>query len=171
MIEWAKSYNRFVDKVKYLLNESGELRAFSDRSFDLVYSNITLQHMKPRYSKRYIREFIRIAKPLGVVVFQLPCRRRKALHESSLKKVRRFVKVHSPSLAVSAYRRVRLGPEPPPSIEMHSVPLEDVAEIGCILGPSGELLGQPRLDKPPMVHQKNLSKLCEAQSEYVKRPV
>src|SRR5262249_5547329 len=43
-----------------------------DAAFDLVYSNVVLQHMEPEYSARYIHEFTRILAPGGVAVFQLP---------------------------------------------------------------------------------------------------
>ena len=38
----------------------------------LVYSNIVLQHIHPHYSKQYLKEFLRVLKPGGMLVFQLP---------------------------------------------------------------------------------------------------
>jgi SAM-dependent methyltransferase len=54
------------------VNPADDLRLFPDNSFDLVYSNIVLQHMEPRYSESYIGEFIRVLKPGGMTYFQLP---------------------------------------------------------------------------------------------------
>lgn len=72
MIEQARAYNQYGDKCQYKTNTVDNLEIFADGTFDLVYSLITLQHIKPIYSKKYIKEFIRIAKPNGVIVFQLP---------------------------------------------------------------------------------------------------
>lgn len=72
MLELANRYNRHGNKCKYYLNETDNLRLFNDCSFDLVYSNITLQHMNPRYARNYIKEFIRILVPHGLILFQLP---------------------------------------------------------------------------------------------------
>lgn len=72
MIEQARRYNRHGDKCEYVLNPNEDLRVFADNSFDLVYSNIVLQHMQPKYSGSYIREFLRVLRPGGLVVFQIP---------------------------------------------------------------------------------------------------
>jgi len=71
MVELAKKYNRYGDKCRYYLNETDDLKLFSDNSVHLIYTNITLQHMEPRYSKNYIKEFLRILAPQGVLIFQL----------------------------------------------------------------------------------------------------
>ena len=72
MIELARKYNRYPEKCKFYLNETDDLKAFEDSSFNLVYSNITLQHMKKKYVMRYIREFLRVIAGGGIIVFQLP---------------------------------------------------------------------------------------------------
>ncbi|HEX8473727.1 MAG TPA: methyltransferase domain-containing protein [Pyrinomonadaceae bacterium] len=72
MIELATKYNRHGARCRYHLNATNDLKLFSDASFDFIYSNIVLQHMKPEYVKNYIREFIRVLVPGGLLVFQLP---------------------------------------------------------------------------------------------------
>jgi ubiquinone/menaquinone biosynthesis C-methylase UbiE len=72
MIQQAKDYNQHGARCQYVLNEKSDLRVFPDQHFDFVYSNITLQHMPPRYSRRYIAEFIRVLAPGGALLFQLP---------------------------------------------------------------------------------------------------
>lgn len=74
MIDLARRYNRHGSDCRYVLNEVADLRQFPEDDFDFVYSNIVLQHMEPDYSKAYIREFVRVLRPQGVVVFQLPSR-------------------------------------------------------------------------------------------------
>jgi trans-aconitate methyltransferase len=47
--------------------------------FDFIYSNITLQHIPPRYSKRYIGRLLHLLRPGGLLVFQLPAETRTLL--------------------------------------------------------------------------------------------
>jgi len=72
MIQLAEEYNSYGHRCRYYVNDSNDLSLFEDNSFDFIYSNIVLQHMKPKYSKRYIKEFLRILAPDGVLVFQIP---------------------------------------------------------------------------------------------------
>jgi SAM-dependent methyltransferase len=72
MLRRAGEFNRFGSRCSYCVNTTNDLRSFSDGSFDFVYSNIVLQHMEPEYAANYIREFIRVLAPGGLIVFQLP---------------------------------------------------------------------------------------------------
>jgi ubiquinone/menaquinone biosynthesis C-methylase UbiE len=72
MIELANNFNKQQERVKYVHNAHENLGRFSDQSFDFVYSNLVLQHMKPVYAMGYINEFFRITRPGGVIVFQIP---------------------------------------------------------------------------------------------------
>ena len=74
MIELANKYNRHGDRCRYHLNESADLKIFPDEAFNLICTFITLQHIKPQYAKNYIKEFIRILAPRGVLIFQIPGR-------------------------------------------------------------------------------------------------
>ena len=72
MLEVAEQLNRHGERCRYHLNDSPTLAMFDDGAFDFVYSNITLQHIEPAYSRRYIAEFVRVLRPGGLLVFQLP---------------------------------------------------------------------------------------------------
>lgn len=72
MLEQARQHNRAGDRCRFHLNDSDSLALFGDATFDFVYTSITLQHMEPRYSRRFLAEFFRVVKPGGVVVFQIP---------------------------------------------------------------------------------------------------
>jgi SAM-dependent methyltransferase len=61
-----------------VVNQKVDLRIFPDAHFDFIYSNITLQHMPPRYSRRYIAEFLRVLVPGGALLFQVPSKTRDA---------------------------------------------------------------------------------------------
>ena len=118
MIAHAKSYNRFGDRCKYTLNEKLDLRMFDDGAFDFIYSNITLQHMPPRYSRRYIAEFLRVLAPGGALLFQLTSRSTK-VESIMLAGVRKF------------YYRVLwdfIQPETP-LMDMYAVPKDKVVRL------------------------------------------
>ena len=72
MIDLARERNQFEDRCRYVVNAREDLSLFDDASFDFIYSQIVLQHVGPDLAKRYIREFIRILRPTGVAMFQLP---------------------------------------------------------------------------------------------------
>ncbi|MEW6154011.1 MAG: class I SAM-dependent methyltransferase [Actinomycetota bacterium] len=75
MIEHARRYNRAGDRCHYHLNIEPNLRLFEEGKFDLVYSNIVLQHMPPAASLGYLGEFVRVLRPGGTAVFQVPAER------------------------------------------------------------------------------------------------
>ncbi|MGH9222896.1 MAG: class I SAM-dependent methyltransferase [Acidimicrobiales bacterium] len=75
MIEQARRYNRAGDRCHYHVNTDPDLRRFTDATFDFVYSNIVLQHMPPAASTVYMRELVRVLRPGGVAVFQVPSER------------------------------------------------------------------------------------------------
>jgi SAM-dependent methyltransferase len=72
MVELARQYNRAGDRCQYVVNTRNDLLQFPAGAFDLVYSHIVLQHLPPRHSRAYIREFVRILRPGGLALFQLP---------------------------------------------------------------------------------------------------
>lgn len=72
MISLAKTYNRFTDKVNYIVNPKNDLSIFDTNFFDLIISDVVLQHMPPFLMKGYLREFIRVLKPAGALIFQVP---------------------------------------------------------------------------------------------------
>ncbi|RUR83321.1 methyltransferase domain-containing protein [Chlorogloeopsis fritschii PCC 9212] len=72
MIALANKYNRYQQKCKYYVNDSDNLRTYDDNYFDFIYSRIVLQHIMPEYSMNYLKEFVRILAPNGLLVFQIP---------------------------------------------------------------------------------------------------
>jgi SAM-dependent methyltransferase len=55
------------------LSGSDVLDRLADRSFDLVFSLYVLQHVPERSTIRaYLRSFVRLLRPQGLLVFQLP---------------------------------------------------------------------------------------------------
>jgi SAM-dependent methyltransferase len=78
MIEHARRLNRYGDRVAYVHNKSEDLARFENGTFDLIYSDLVLQHMPPANALVYIREFLRLLSPRGLLVFQLPSHPRAA---------------------------------------------------------------------------------------------
>jgi SAM-dependent methyltransferase len=73
MIERARRYNADRENCTFLVNVAPDLRLFETASFDFVYSSIVLQHMPDTATvRRYVAEFLRLVRPGGAVVFQMP---------------------------------------------------------------------------------------------------
>jgi SAM-dependent methyltransferase len=72
MIEGARLANRAGESCTYHLNERDDLTIFEDAQFDFVLSEIVLQHMPSELALGYVREFVRVLGPGGLLVFQVP---------------------------------------------------------------------------------------------------
>lgn len=73
MLENARRLNGDVTNCEFVLNAQPDLRQFDDDSFDVVYSSIVLQHLPAQDEvERFIAEFVRVAAPGGLVIFQIP---------------------------------------------------------------------------------------------------
>jgi SAM-dependent methyltransferase len=74
MIELAREHNRQGSRCEYRWNPENHLQSFGDGSMNMIYSWITLQHMRPRHAREYMREFLRVLAPGGLLLFQYPSR-------------------------------------------------------------------------------------------------
>jgi len=125
MIELAKKFNRYPGSCRYILNEYDHLRIVPDNSIDFIYTNIVFQHIEPVYTKRYIKEFLRIMAPGGLAMFQVITGQVGTVyHKTVFAKLRGSLKRVTPQFALRLYRRVlnRSGwPDDvgQPIIEMH----------------------------------------------------
>ena len=118
--------------MQVYLNTRPDLSLFPGGQYDFVYSSLTLQHMKPRYSRRYIGEFVRVLAPGGLLVFQLHTtvsaefKRRSPWYKRPFPwSVRQWVYIHL------RHRRETL-------FELHGVPEPEVGQT--IEAAGGELL-------------------------------
>ena len=110
---------RMVDRARTLtpdpacefrVNSGADLEGLGDGAFDLVLSSVVLQHVpQRRWIEAYLREFARVVRPGGAIVFTLPSHiplvfrtqwRRRAYHA-----LRR-----AGGSAETIYRRLRLQP-------------------------------------------------------------
>ncbi len=83
MLDLARQHNRAGARCEYLLNTRPDFALLPSAAFDFIYSNITLQHMPPRWSRRYLREILPLLAPGGALLFQLPSRARGDFTERS----------------------------------------------------------------------------------------
>lgn len=120
MIALARRYNSHGARCQYRVNRSSDLRDFPHDSLDFVCSFITLQHIEPRWSKRYIKEFLRILAPHGVLIFQLPSELSPGIRSRRLKKIRQLVKPIVPMPVLNACHRARHGNQP--VLDMFGIP-------------------------------------------------
>lgn len=123
MIKLAEKYNRYSSKCKYYLNEADNLRLFDDNSFDFIYTNIVLQHIEPSYSKNYIKDFLRVLAPHGLLIFQLPSERLQVIKLSI--KLRRLIKRIMPTALLFLLNKIRYGA----TLEMHGIKKEEVVRF------------------------------------------
>ncbi len=72
MLDLAQRFNTHGERCRFVLNTEANLAAFPCASFDFIYSNIVLQHNPPDAALAYVREFVRLLRPGGLLLFQLP---------------------------------------------------------------------------------------------------
>jgi ubiquinone/menaquinone biosynthesis C-methylase UbiE len=118
-------------RVNFEHNARSDLRMFAHGSFDFVYSRITLQHIAPRYTKRYLREFARILAPGGIMSVQIPAsvpdgdppeRLRFSFWPPTMgMRISRYVRYHHPGWFPAS-----------PKMQMYALPRQEVLE--CLSG-------------------------------------
>jgi SAM-dependent methyltransferase len=142
MITRADELNPTPDRCRFVLNRSAHLRRFADGTFDLVYSRIVLQHMQPPLVRRYLPELIRVLRPGGALVFQLPDTLNVDPEELfRAAPVEGRLKQRLPRHWVWAWRsfkyRIIVGPKPL-RMEMFGMPRDEVEAV--ILAAGGRLV-------------------------------
>jgi SAM-dependent methyltransferase len=74
MVELAESYNQAGDRCRYHLHRMQHLGPFADDTFDVVFSDGALLHLRPDNQLRFITEFLRVLRPGGIAVFDVASR-------------------------------------------------------------------------------------------------
>jgi ubiquinone/menaquinone biosynthesis C-methylase UbiE len=118
MIALAQELNRNLPQCRFLLNDDATLKGWPDNSFGFIYTSIVLQHIAEPYSRKYIAELIRLLKPGGALVFQVP----EGLRANAFAKVR--VK-----LALRARLQSLLGIQRACVMEMHCLTESLIREL------------------------------------------
>jgi SAM-dependent methyltransferase len=110
MISTAQELNRDRPRCHFHLNEDTRLKSLRDNDFGFIYTSLVLQHIAPPCSHQYIRELIRVLKPGGALIFQIPER----LQASSLIRFRI-------RLAMRSRLESIFGKQKPCGMEMHCI--------------------------------------------------
>jgi ubiquinone/menaquinone biosynthesis C-methylase UbiE len=131
MIKLAKEFSRDLPQCRFLVNENDRLESLQDNYFGFIYSSIVLQHIAAKYSRRYIAELVRVLKPGGTLVFQLP----DSLHAGLVRRLRA-------RLALRSRLHSFLSGEKPYRMEMHCI---EEAEIRNLVRESGARVMDVRL--------------------------
>jgi SAM-dependent methyltransferase len=73
MIDQANEYQRGNPVCEFVVQDADDLRRFADGSIDFVCCLLVLQHIPSRVAiETYLREFVRVLRPGGIAVVQLP---------------------------------------------------------------------------------------------------
>lgn len=129
MIELACEY---VDGVEFFVNQTDSLGQFSDNSIGFIYSHIVLQHIPNIYQKRYLEEFLRILKPGGLAVFQIPIQlvNPKQVKPEASYRVKQILKHWFPFLVrVKRWLRGNIECDLEFKVEMHVLPQDIIEEV------------------------------------------
>jgi SAM-dependent methyltransferase len=119
MIELARQFCSDGDRCQCHLNLRDDLSLFEDDFFDFIYSNITLQHMPPRFSRRYLLEFLRVLKPGGVMIFQIPAQPRSF--------GKRLLQPLKATVLWRCYQKLRYGDRP--VMNMYGIPSATIQRL------------------------------------------
>ncbi len=135
MVELAGELNRDHPRCRFVLNECDDLSIFGDASFDFVLTLLVLQHMRPEYAIGYIREFVRILRPGGVLLMQIPSGRRKDARLDR-RVVRALERLIPDSLLERRreQRRAARSARPGPHMETYAIPEREVVALLKQLG-------------------------------------
>jgi 2-polyprenyl-3-methyl-5-hydroxy-6-metoxy-1,4-benzoquinol methylase len=110
MIELARQMNTHGSRCTYTVIEDGDLSWLPPATFDFVYTAEVLQHVPVEFTKAYLREFVRVLRPGGVLVFQMPCGR--LLEDHGKARLRLLPKLH-PARLWNKARSLMVGATPP----------------------------------------------------------
>lgn len=98
MINLAKKHN-YRQNCFYHSNQCDNLKIFDDNSFDLVISFLTLFHIYPKYTKRYLTNFLRVLRPGSLAVFHI-------VNDVIIDSYKDYIKVKYPRLTRSLSKMI-----------------------------------------------------------------
>ncbi len=108
MIDRARQLNEATN-CSFFVGEETDLRSFQSHTYDLVYSSFVLQHLPGNsIAADYIREFLRVTRADGLVVFQMP--ESLGLRARLQPRRRAYTALRSLGLSKAYLRRLRLHP-------------------------------------------------------------
>ena len=134
MVDLARMY---VPGVDFCVNQQSNLSWLRNESVDFFYSHIVLQHIPNDFQRSYIDEFLRILRPGGLAVIQIPIEIiHQVIQKQSLTiRFKHSIKEAFPYLVY--IKRRLLPPVHEFHLEMHALPHDEIVKIcrnrGCII--------------------------------------
>jgi ubiquinone/menaquinone biosynthesis C-methylase UbiE len=129
MVAQAREWNRDCTNCRFILNTSGDLRIFESASVDLVYTKYVLQHLPSKsLVHSYLREFVRLLRPGGLLAFQLPSR------IGLLHRIQPRQRVYTLLRSLGISERLLLGPLGLTPMQMRSMSGAEVTKFITNLG-------------------------------------
>jgi SAM-dependent methyltransferase len=110
MISKANELNvDLKERVHFSVNQN-TITKFDHNSFSFIYTTIVLQHIPYPQQVEYIKEFARILKPGGVMVFQIPTKDIRKL--SLTQKVKSTIRVRErlSKIGIGTYHHMQMNP-------------------------------------------------------------
>jgi SAM-dependent methyltransferase len=133
MIDHARRISAGLKNCSFIHSVQPDLEMLDDASFDLVYSNLVLQHLPDRdAAERYVQELVRVLRPGGLLAFQIPHRiplRHRLQPRRRLYHVLRAIGLG----AVPLYRRGGLHP-------VRMIDLPEERAVGIVTAAGGRAL-------------------------------
>jgi SAM-dependent methyltransferase len=142
MIEQARKWNQ-GERCEFHHNKDCDLRLFANDRFDFIYSSIVLQHIPQNFVRGYLAEFVRVLKPGGYAVFQLPSTYREIPRKDAAPESQGFLTIARRKLALrhranTLLKSLRLngdeGRREECKMEMHGIPEPEVRELIARMG-------------------------------------
>jgi 2-polyprenyl-3-methyl-5-hydroxy-6-metoxy-1,4-benzoquinol methylase len=138
LIDQAKTYGaNDARQANYIVNCRGDLSICASDHFDFVYSHMVLQHLSAPLQPVFIQEFVRILKPGGVAVFQVPTATVESAGQRRLRALGRALRRPLATLerAVRVFRKD--GPVPAAAADLSLCPEMAIRSIiernNCVL--------------------------------------
>lgn len=120
MLHEAQKANHQFENIDFIHNVSEGLAVVPSGSINFLYSNIVLQHMPANGQIHFIKEFCRVLRPGGSIVFQTPC-------SSNLKTWTGWLHMLVNNNVLNLVRKIKYGSEG--IMEIHTLKQEKVLEI------------------------------------------
>jgi SAM-dependent methyltransferase len=110
MVSRARVVNEALQNCQFVVNKESHLHRFPTGTFDVIYSRLVLQHIPPALVRAYVPELIRVLRPGGVLMFQMPDEIAPEPEEAFLDAPvvgKNRWKSRLPRVVVRAYRRLK----------------------------------------------------------------
>lgn len=120
MLAEARRANAGFANIRFMRNDGRTLSDVGSESVDFIYSTIALQHAPPDVQRAVIREFARVVRRGGAVVFQTPS-------SHNLRTAAGLVQYLVSNRVLNAARRLRHGKGR--VMEVHALPKAEVLEL------------------------------------------